>query len=60
MEVSKAEERLKVSLKFSREFQSLDRVKSEFTACKLQNSLENFGERCLVTARKVSVKREFR
>ena len=48
------------TLKFSREFQSLDRVKSEFTGSKLQNSLENFAERCLVTTRKGSVKREFR
>ena len=53
-------ERLKKTLKFSREFQSLDRVKSEFTGSKLQNSLENFIERPLLTPRKGSVRREFR
>ena len=60
MEVSKAKEWLKVSLKFSREFQSLVRVKSEFTGSKLQNSLENLAERPLVITRKCSVRREFR
>ena len=53
-------ERLKVSQKFSREFQSLVRVKSEFTGSKLQNSRENFAERCLVAARKGTLKQEFR
>ena len=60
MEVCKAKERLKVSQKFSREFQSLVRVKSEFTGSKPQNSLENFAERCLVAARKGTLKQEFR
>ena len=53
-------ERLKVSQKFSREFQSLVRVKSEFTGSKLQNSLENFEERSLLAARKGTLKQEFR
>ena len=48
-----------MSLKFSREFKGLVRVKSEFTGSKLQNSRENFIERCLVTARKGSAKQEF-
>jgi hypothetical protein len=38
--------------KFSREFRSLDWVKSEFKGTKVSNSLENLKERCQVTTRK--------
>ena len=52
MESSKGTERIKVRDKFSREFGSLVRVKSEFTGIFPSNSRENLTERCLVSERK--------
>jgi hypothetical protein len=46
------DERIKGCLKFSREFESLDRAKSEFTGSKVLNSRENLRERCLIAVPK--------
>ena len=52
IEGGKGKERIKERFKFSREFRSLDWVKSEFKGSKVSNSLENLKERRQVTTRK--------
>ena len=47
-------ERLGLDKKFSREFERKVRGNWEFTLTKLQNSLENFGERWHESRRKVA------
>ena len=49
IEGGKGKERIKERFKFSREFRSLVRVKSEFKGSKVSNSLENLRGRCQVT-----------
>jgi hypothetical protein len=52
IESDKRKERAKDRFKFSREFRSLDWVKSEFKGSKVSNSLENLRERRQVATRK--------
>jgi hypothetical protein len=59
-DATKVSEWLYVSLKFSREFGGLVRVKSEFKGSKVPNSPENFEEKYQVIIKKVIITEEFR